>query len=270
MMPGYVAALSHDFSRNSVDQWNQLQTQHLKPLLAKLEAKQAYELIFAVVTAAEHNADVPEESRKQLALLKSAAALQIPGLIPVPTTHPAYNLYAGAHALLLGNEAQAWELTRTKLNLLPEEWTGLDPSYVAWTVDQMRKQKMLRPALDLAMTVLLREKDLPVEIAAHISLTKGEIYMDMENYQAARLEFDSLGNNPVYAKTEAGTLALYRLINLMLVTKDYSGAEGLLARLVDSDQIQAQRRAIFSTPKWPISKATTRRRPSTSARCATA
>ena len=71
---------------------------------------------------------------------------------------------------------------------------------MTWTVEQMRKQKLLKPALDLAMTVLLREKELDPEIAARVSLTKGEIYMDMENYQAARLEFESLRNNPAWAR----------------------------------------------------------------------
>ena len=131
-------------------------------------------------------------------------------------------------------------MTRGKLKLLAEEWTSLDPAYVTWTLEQMRKQKQLRAALDLAMTVLLREKDLPADVAARVSLTKGDIYVDMENYQAARLEFDSLRNNPLYKKTEAGTLAINHLINLMILTKDYTAAEGLLARLVDSDQVQVQ------------------------------
>ena len=239
-MPAYAGVLRSSYPRIGVDQWQQVMAQRLKPLLAKLEAKKAHELAFAVVTAAEHNGDVPEESRRQLAILKAAAALQIPGLIPVPATHPAYDLYAAAHALMLGNEAQAWELTRAKLNLLAGEWTSLDPAYVTWTLEQMRKQKQLRAALDLAMTILLREKDLPADVAARVSLTKGDIYVDMENYQAARLEFDSLRNNPLYNKTEAGALAVNHLINLMILTKDYSAAEGLLARLVDSDQVQVQ------------------------------
>ena len=124
--------------------------------------------------------------------------------------------------------------------LFAEEWPALDPAYVTWTLEQMRKQKQLRAALDLAMTILLREKDLPPDVAARVSLTKGDIYVDMENYQAARLEFDSLKNNPLYQKTEAGTAAVNHLINLMILTKDYTAAEGLLARLVDSDQVQVQ------------------------------
>ena len=240
LMPPYANVLRASYPRIGAGQWDQVLAQHLTPLLAKLEAKKAYELAFAVVTAAAHNSDVPEETRKQLAILKAAAALQIPGLIPVPVTHPAYDLYAAAHALMLGNDAQAWELTRGKLGLLADEWPSLDPAYVTWTLEQMRKQKQLRAALDLAMTILLREKDLPPEVAADVSLTKGDIYVDMENYQAARLEFDSLKDNPLYKKTEAGALAVNHLVNLMILTKDYSAAESLLARLVDSDQVQVQ------------------------------
>jgi TolA-binding protein len=240
LTPCYVGALKVKHLRARPEEWSSTLA-HLTPLVGKLEAKNAYELAFAIISGVEHcGSDAPEGSRRQIALLKGRVAMQIPGLIPVPANHPAYDLYAAAHALLLGNEEQAWELTRLKLRILPDEWTALDPSYVAWTVEQMRKQKLLKPALDLAMTVLLREKELDPEIAARVSLTKGETYADMENYQAARLEFESLRNNPLYGKTEAGTLALNRLINLLIVTKDYTGAEGLLARLVDSDRLQSQ------------------------------
>ena len=102
-----------------------------------------------LIAGAEPPEEVPENPRKQLAMLKARVALRIPGLIPVPANHPAYDLYAApAHLLRLGSEAQAWELTRLKLKLLPDEWPSLDPGYVAWCVEQMRKQRLLKPALE--------------------------------------------------------------------------------------------------------------------------
>ena len=240
LAPRYAAAVRAKHVAAKPDDWEHTLLR-LESLVRKLEAKKAYESAFAVISGVERcGGEMPDDTRKQLALFKARAAMHIPGLIPVPVTSPTYDLYAAAHALRLGDEGQAWDLTRLKLKVLPSEWTSLDPAYVAWTVEQMRKQKLLKPALDLAMTVLLGEKELDPEIAARVTLAKGEIYADMENYQAARLEFESLRNSSIYGKTEAGTLALSRLINLLIVTKDFTGAEGLLARLVDSDRLQSQ------------------------------
>ena len=240
LLPVYVKFLRSRSAQASTTEWSRLLADHLGPLVGKLAARQDYELAFALTTGAECCHEIPESSRKQLALSKAGVALRISGLIPVPPTDPTYDLHAASRAHCVGNEAQAWDLTQLKLKLLPAAWQALPPAYVAWTVDQMRKQRLLKPALNLAMTVLLREKELDPEIAARVSLAKGEIYMDMENYQAARLEFESLRNDPIYAKTEAGVQATNRLVNLMIVTKDYTGAEGLLARMVDSDRVQAQ------------------------------
>ena len=108
------------------------------------------------------------------------------------------------------------------MRLLSRTWLKLDPEYVAWCVDQMRKQKLLKESLELAFTILLREFDLDAETAASISLTKGDIYRDMQNYQAAKLEYEGLRNNKRYSMTEAGREARYRLIRLLILTKGWS------------------------------------------------
>ena len=225
--------------------WNRNYQENILPVVEKLEAAKANELAYVFLTEVERKNRPGEQASKQLALLKARVGREITGLVPVAKGHPTYDLHMAAQALAFGNETRAWELTSPKLKLFPENWTSLDPEYVAWTVDQMRKQKLLKDALDLAFTVLLREFDLDPEVAAAVSLCKGDIYSDSHNYQAARIEYEGLKNNKRYAKTDAGAKAQYRLINLLILTKDHASAEALLERLLDSDDVDTQAEAHY-------------------------
>ncbi|HUT34446.1 MAG TPA: PA14 domain-containing protein [Planctomycetota bacterium] len=225
--------------------WSKVYNDHIVPVVDRLQAKAAHELAYVFLHEVERRNRPGEEFAKQLAILKSKVAREIAGLLPVAPGHPTYDLHVAAQALSFGNESKAWELTAPKLKLLPEAWTSLDPAYVAWTVDQMRKQKLLKEALELSFTVLLREFDLDPEVAAAVSLTKGDVYADMQNYQAARIEYEGLKNNKRYNRTEAGSKARYRLIQLLILTKDYTAAESQLERLVESDNLETQAEAYY-------------------------
>ena len=225
--------------------WSKVYQDHIAPTVEKLDAKRAQELAYVFLVEVERRNRPGEEFAKQLAILKSKAARDIVGLLPVAPGHPTYDLHMAAQSLSLGNETRAWELTSPKLKLLPETWTTLAPEFVAWAADQMRKQKMLKEALELCFTVLLREFDLDPDVAGDVSLYKGDIYADMQNYQAARIEYEGLKNNKRYARTEAGGKARYRLIQLLILTKDYTTAESHLERLLDSDNLETQAEAHF-------------------------
>jgi len=95
------------------------------------------------------------------------------------------------------------------------------------------------------MTMLLREKEMNPEIAARVSLTKGDTYRDMGNYQASKIEYDGLRNNPAYNRTVAGAKSYWRLVDLLITTKDYTTATGLLERMVDSDKLETQAEAYY-------------------------
>ena len=225
--------------------WGKAYNGHIVPVVERLAAKNAHELAYVFLGEVERRNRPGEEFAKQLALLRSRAAREIAGLIPVAKTHPTYDLHLAAQALSLGSETRAWELAAPKLKLLPEAWTALPPDFVAWAAEQMRKQKLLKEALELCFTVLLREFDLDPEVAAAISLCKGDTYADMQNYQAARIEYEGLRNNKRYARTDAGNKARYRLIQLLILTRDYTAAESQLERLVDSDSLDTQAEAHY-------------------------
>ena len=239
LMNFYAGALGYEMS------WETNYRVRIQPLTKAMEAKSANELSYIFISSIERRNKPWDKVHQQMLVIKAKAARGIPGMIPVKSTEVTYDLHLAAQALSLGDEVKAWELTERKLKLLAPNWESLDPEYVAWTIEQMRRQKMLKEALDLAFSVLTREADLPAEVAGKISLAKGDIYKDMENYNAARIEYEGLRNNKRYNKTEAGTGALYHLIDLLILTKDYSGAEGQLERLTDSENVNTQAEAYF-------------------------
>ncbi len=231
----YLAAnLSH------LNNWDAALRDWMTPLVDAADKAEAFEFGFVFVKIVQDGNQLGDDMDKKVAILRAKMAQGIPGLLTVDENDPTYDLQMAAFNLAIGNEGKAWELTATKLALLPKVWEVLDSSYVAWTIEQMRKQKRLDEALNMAFTVLLRERELEPSIAAQVSLTKGDIYRDRQNYQAARIEYEGLRANRNYNQTDAGLKARYRLIELMILTKDYASAEQHLDRLVVADNLRTQ------------------------------
>lgn len=180
------------------------------------------------------------DMQSTMSIIRSKASKGIEGLIPVATSDPAYNLYLASQYLDLGNEERAWQLIQPKLDLLKENWEKMDVGFNAWAAEQMRKQKMLNEALNFCLVMLVKEYDIDVENAASVMLVKGDVYRDMNNNPAAKMEYQGLVSNKRYLNTPAGRLAKYRLIEIMIQTKEYSSAEAQLERLVDIGSIEEQ------------------------------
>lgn len=223
---------------------DQTYAERIGPMLKLLDDRGADEASYVFVAAIQHGKPVDSVSR-QLMLAKAKAATRIKGLIPVPPADPSYDLYMASASLMGGDEGKAWELTAPKLNLLKSGWEGFDARYVAWSVEQMRKQKVLKDSLEFTFNILLHESDLDAETAGKILLTQSDVYKDLENYQAARIGYEGLKNNNRYAKTEAGQKSVYRLIELHILTRDYTAAETLLERMSDADDVKKQAEAFY-------------------------
>ncbi|HEY8667315.1 MAG TPA: tetratricopeptide repeat protein [Tepidisphaeraceae bacterium] len=234
--------------------WDQSYNQEIVPLTKLMDDKKAFEPEYAFMVAAEKKGRPNEVATKQILMVKAKAATNITDMIPVAASDPSYDLFVAASALSVSNEARAWELTGPKIKMLSDMWESFDPKYVAWSVEQLRKQKMLKEGLEFAFKILLREADLDPEIGAKVSLTKGDIYRDQENYQAARIEYEALHNNARYKKTEAGAAAQFHLIDLYILTKNYQAAEQILERLVDADNLQTQAEAYYLYAKMSYQK----------------
>ena len=213
--------------------WDSAYHEDIVKLAKTLTETKAWEVLY--VTLERMRQARPRESvMKALARYRTRAANNITGLMAVSMGDKTYPLHLAARVLSLGDEGRAWQLTRTRTKLLVETWTSFDPRYVAWCTEQMRKNKMLTESLELAFTVLLRENDLDAEIAAEVLLTRGDIYRDKKNFDVARIEYRALKDNTRYRRTAAGGRATYHLVSLMIKTGQYTTAQRLIERLIDS------------------------------------
>ena len=213
--------------------WDSAYHEDIVKLAKTLTDAKAWEVLY--ITLERMRQARPRESvMKALARYRTRAANNITGLMAVSRGDKTYNLHLAARVLSLGDEGRAWQLTRTRTKLLLETWTSFEPRYVAWCIEQMRKNKMLTEALELAFTVLLRENDIDPEIAAEVLLTRGDIYRDKKNFDVARIEYRALKDNTRYRRTAAGARATYHLVSLMIETGQYTTAQRLIERLIDS------------------------------------
>ncbi len=221
--------------------WGNVRRYHVDPLVAALEKKEAPEALYAfcdmITRVMIRNR---EQVQRDMGIVKMQASLNIPGLIGVPETDPTYDLFVAAQHLGAGNRTRAWELTEPKLRLLRQHWESLDTQYVVWSIDRMRVRASHKDALDFCFAVLEREMELPVELVARTYLLKGDTYRDMENYQAARAEYQSLTAISRFKDTEAGKDARLRLIELMILTRDFGAAEAASMALIDRGSLQDQ------------------------------
>jgi TolA-binding protein len=213
--------------------WDSAYREDIVTLAKSLTKTEAWEVLYTTLERMRQ-ARPRESVMKALARYRTQAANRITGMMAVSRSDKTYHLHLAARVLSLGDEGKAWQLTRTRTKLLLETWTSFEPQYVAWSIEQMRKSKMLTEALELAFTVLLRENDLEADVAAEVLLTRGDIYRDKKNFDVARIEYRALKDNTRYRQTPAGSRATYHLVNLMISTGQYTTAQRLIERLIDS------------------------------------
>ena len=225
---------------------NWAKTAGVDPVLELINAADKPEIAYVFATMVIDRARYSREQvAKDMLAIRAAAAKDIPGLIPVSKDDPLYNLYIAARAVAERDEKRAWDLTRPRLNIVRQEWPTLDISFVAWTVDQMRKDSMLKEAREFCFEILLKEYDLPAEDVASVMLTKGDAYRDMNNFQAAAIEYKSLKDNKRYRTTQRGSLAKYRLIDLLIETGEFGAAEGQLMAMTEGGSRDEQAEAYY-------------------------
>ena len=137
---------------------NWAKTAAVDPVLNLINAADKPEIAYVFATMVIDRARYSREQvEKDMLAIRGAAAKDIPGLIPVSKDDPLYNLYIAARAVAERDEKRAWDLTRPRLNIVRQEWPTLDIGFVAWTVEQMRKQRMLKDSRDFCFEILLKE-----------------------------------------------------------------------------------------------------------------
>ena len=164
---------------------------------------------------------------------RAEAATKLPGVYPVGEKDPAYPLYVAADELSRKNAEGALKLFKANMPVFEREILNLPPDFVAWGVDQLRLQRgkndeLLLKARKLATAIISAESKVTPELVAAMLLVRAESFRDQRNFEAAKLEYQSIRDNPVYHKTPSGRKAMFRAIDLQIESGAGSQAEQTL------------------------------------------
>ena len=190
---------------------------HLEPLL----------LLTSVVTKGEPAALMALNQARGL------ASSQVTGVYPVEKSDPAYPLFLAADEFSRNNRERAWTLLRENLEAFSEDPLRFPPEFTAWALNRLREVRgegdvWRDRSRDLSNRVLTRDTELIPDLKAAVMLNRAELFRDEKNFEAARLEYQSIRQNPDLQKTPAGRQAMFRDVDLMIAMGNESSAENLI------------------------------------------
>ena len=185
-----------------------------------------------------------------IAECRAETSKRLPGVYPVSERDPLYPLYMAADELAKNNVEKATSLLMKNLTPFERDANRLPPDFTAWAVDQMRlargkNDELLVKARSLASRLLEDESRIPAELAASLLLTRAECYRDQQNFEAAKLEYQTIRNNPAYSKTKAARRAMFRSVDLMIDTGNASGVESTLEYWLSQPDVEIQAQAHY-------------------------
>jgi len=215
--------------------------------MQKTRDEEQWEPLYLMVNALQ-NFDKDQYSRAMR--FRGEASTHLPGVYPVTEKDPLYPLYVAADEFNRNNFERATALLKKSLPVFERDAVKLPPDFTAWAVEQLRlergaKDAMLVKARAIATQLLTDESKITPELAAAMMLVKAECYRDQQNFEAAKLEYQTIRNSPVYSKTKAGRKAMYRAIDLMIDTGNAGGAESTLEYWLSQPDPEVQAQAHY-------------------------
>ena len=216
-------------------------------LIKSMQEKELWEPLYLFVAALQPNGWLNDGQRNALTRLRATFSSKIPGIYPVSERDPAYPLYVAADEYDQNNPEKAWGLLQKNLAVFERVAIDLPPAFTVWALDQLRmdrgaKDKNLIKARDIATALLEQESKLTPETAAAMLLTRAECYRDQQNFEAAKLEYQSIRDNPTYHSTKYGKKAMFRATDLQIESGNLQGVEQTLEywQSQNDREIQAQ------------------------------
>ena len=224
-----------------------------KKVLDGTAAAGANEALY-LLTAALNREGLQENLLAAATKYRAEVSRKLPGIYPVSEKDPAYPLYVAADELTRNNPERATKLLLANLAVFEREAVNLPEDFTAWAVDQLRMQRgkkdeLLLKARSVATQVLDKESKITPNLAAAMLLARAESYRDQQNFEAAKLEYQSIRNNPKYNTTEYGRKAMFRAVDLQIETGNASAAESTLEYWLSQPDTQVQAEAHYFLAK---------------------
>ena len=238
----------------AVNHWSNPGDGRARRTFANFGTAGADEAFYLYVNAMPSNAsaDLVAEAAKHRAKLASV----LPGIYPVGENDPAYPLYVAADELSRKNSERAWQILQNPRNqtVFEREALKLPPDFVIWGVEQLRmargdKDALLLKARQIATAILAQESKVPPEIAAAMILSRAEGYRDQKNFEAAKLEYQSVRDNPAYHATKYGKKAMFRAMDLQIALGNAQGVESTFEYWLSQNDREIQAEAHYFLAK---------------------
>ena len=241
-----LAQVAHSFGRAITR--HAISDNTVMDILDRSRSEEMWEPIYLFVCAVA--GDNNKEVFDMAARFRAEASAHLPGVYPVPENDPLYPLYVAADEFVRNNFERATELLTSHLREFERDAAKLPPAFTAWAVDQMRlmrgeKDAMLIRARALATRLLDDESKLTPEVAAAMILVRAESFRDQQNFEAAKLEYQTIRNNPAYAKTKAARRAMFRAVDLMIESGNAASAESTLEYWLSQPDTEIQAQAHY-------------------------
>ncbi len=185
---------------------------------------------------------------------RAEAATHLPGIYPVGEKDPAYPLYVAADELARHNSERAWQLLQKAVPAFEREAIKLPPDFTAWALEQLRMARgkdseLLLKARTVATQLLSQEQKILPSLAAACLYTRAESFRDQQNFEAARLEYQTIRNNPNYSSTPYGRKAMFRNVDLMIQMGNASAAEQTIEYWLSQSDAEIQTQAHYFSAK---------------------
>lgn len=189
-------------------------------------------------------------ARVALNQARSFASSQVPGIYPVERNDPAYPLFLAADELSQNNPERAWALLREHLEVFEKDPLVFPPDFSGWALERLREVRgdndaLLEKSLELSSNALTRSGELTPGLTARLMLNRAEIYRHQKNFEAARLEYQSIRTHPDLARTVFGRQAMYRDVDLMIAMGNTAAAEGLLEYWLSNPDTDLRAKAYY-------------------------
>ena len=197
-----------------------------------------------------------QELTSAAAKFRTEVSERLPGVYPVDEKDPSYPLYVAADALAHKNTERAWQILKEPRNqtVFEREILKLPPAFAIWGVEQLRlargeKDKLLLKARQIAASVLAQEGKVAPETAAAMILSTAEGFRDQQNFEAAKLEYQTLRENPTYHATKYGRQAMFRAVDLQIASGNLQGVEPTLEYWLSQNDREVQAQAHYFLAK---------------------
>lgn len=221
--------------------------EHLESLVNKTMKQERWEALYLLTSAIQ---DGDKRVQSLVAKSRALASKHLPGVYPVSERDPLYPLYVAADELQRNNVERATALLMKNLTVFERDAMSLPPDFTAWAVDQMRMSRgkndtLLLKARSLASRLLQDESRISPELAASLVLVRAECYRDQQNFEVAKLEYQTIRNSPVYSKTKSGRKAMFRFVDLMIEMGNSTSIEPTLEYWLSQPDIEIQAQAHY-------------------------